>query len=73
MPNRVHKQPIDRLSAAESLLSLLAHLRSENVPRAERLAVANTEIEAAEQWLSAYMEFEAAQTQRPSLGRVKSA
>jgi hypothetical protein len=64
MSDPVHKQPIDRLSAADSVLSLLADLRPENIPREERLAVANTQIEATEQWLSAYMEFEAA---RPAL------
>jgi hypothetical protein len=68
MSNPVHKQPIDRLSAADSVLALLSHLRPENIPRGERLAVANTQIEATEQWLSAYMEFEAAQ---PALAFAK--
>lgn len=59
MPQRAHTQPIDRLSAAESVLSLLGGLSLANAPTQERMALATVQIEATEEWFSAYMELEA--------------
>ena len=65
MREHVPTQPIDRLSAADSVLSLLAALRGEKISPAERMAVANLQIETTEEWLSAYMQIEAASAKKP--------
>ena len=50
------KNPIDRLTAAESIATLLARLNVEKFPDEERLAVATAQIAAIDEWLAAYVE-----------------
>ncbi len=59
MARRNLTQPIDRLSAADSVLSLLGALKPERIPRDERIALANVQIEFGEEWFSASMELAA--------------
>lgn len=59
MQPRAHIQPIDRLSAADSVISLLSGLKAETISPDERMAVATVQLEAAEEWLAAYMGIEA--------------
>ena len=58
------KQPIDRLSAAESVIELLGRLDVEKFPKEERLAVALVKIEALDQWLSAFLDMAGASGRR---------
>ena len=64
MPARVQSQPIDRLSSADSVLALLAGVGSGKLPPDERMALATVQIEAAEEWLAAFMEHEAVNAAR---------
>ena len=49
-------QPIDRMTAADSVLSLLGRLDVQKFPNEERMAVALVEIEAIDEWLAAYLD-----------------
>jgi hypothetical protein len=49
-------QPIDRMTAADSVLSLLGRLDVQKFPNEERMAVALVEIEALDQWFAAYLD-----------------
>ncbi len=53
------KQPLDRMTAADSLITLLGHLDVEKFPSEERMAVAIVQIEAIDEWLAAYLEMRA--------------
>ena len=46
-------QPIDAVSCAESLITLLDHLDLDRLPEEERAAVAKVQTEALENWLTA--------------------
>ena len=50
------KSPIDRMTAAESVATLLSHLNVEKFPPEERMAVATVQIAAIDDWLAAYLE-----------------
>ena len=49
-------QPIDRMTAADSVLSLLGQLDLRKLPSEERMAVAIVEIKALDEWLAAYLD-----------------
>ncbi len=49
-------QPIDRMTAADSVLSLLGQLDVRKLPSEERMAVAIVEIKALDEWLAAYLD-----------------
>jgi len=53
------KQPLDRMTAADSLITLLGHLDVEKFPSEEQMAVAIAQIEAIDEWLAAYLEMRA--------------
>jgi len=50
------RNPIDRLSAADSMIALLGRLNTDRFPPEERMAVATTQVEAIDEWLAAYLE-----------------
>ena len=50
------KQPIDRMSAAESIATILGRLNIEKFPHEERMAVAAAQIAAIDEWLDAFLE-----------------
>ena len=50
------KNPIDRMTAAESVATLLSRLNVEKFPTEERMAVAKVQIAAIDDWLAAYLE-----------------
>ena len=52
-------QRIDPLTAADSVIALLGDLNTDKFSPDERIAVANVQVEAAEEWLAAYLEAEA--------------
>ncbi len=52
-------QRIDPLTSADSVIALLGALSTDRFPPDERIAVANVQVEAAEEWLAAYLEAEA--------------
>ena len=54
-------KPIDRLSSADSVITLLGRLNVEPFPPEERMAVAQLQVEAIEEWLAAYLDGGAAQ------------
>ena len=56
MRESMHKNPIDRLSHADSVIALLGGLDIERFPTDERIAVASLQVEAIEEWLAAYLE-----------------
>jgi hypothetical protein len=49
-------QPIDRMTAADSVLSLLGRLDVQKFPNEERMAVALVEIETLDEWFAAYLD-----------------
>jgi hypothetical protein len=49
-------QPIDRMTAADSVLALLGRLDVQKFPTDERMAVALVEIEAIDEWFAAYLD-----------------
>jgi hypothetical protein len=49
-------KPIDRLSSADSMITLLGRLNVEPFPPEERMAVARLQVEAIEDWLAAYLD-----------------
>jgi hypothetical protein len=59
-----HRQPIDRLTAAESVIELLGRLNVEKFPREERMAVALVRTEALDEWLSAFLDMSAPRGRR---------
>ena len=59
-----HKQTIDRLTAAESVIELLGRLDVEKFPKEERMAVALVKIEALDEWLSAFLDMAAPRGRR---------
>ena len=50
------RNPIDRMTAAESVATLLGRLNVEKFPTEERMAVATVQIAAIDDWLAAYLE-----------------
>ncbi len=48
--------PIDRITCAESMITLLGRLNVDRFPPEERMAVARVQVEAIDDWLAAYME-----------------
>ena len=50
------KNRIDRMTAAESVATLLSRLNVEKFPTEERMAVATVQIAAIDEWLAAYLE-----------------
>jgi mono/diheme cytochrome c family protein len=50
------KQPIDRMTAAESIATILGRVNVEKFPYEERVAAATAQIAAIEEWLDAYLE-----------------
>ena len=50
------KNPIDRMTAAESVATLLSRLNVDKFPTEERIAVATVQIAAIDDWLAAYLE-----------------
>jgi len=50
------KHPIDRMAAAESIVTILGRLNVERFPAEERMAVAKVQIAAIDEWLEAYLE-----------------
>ena len=50
------KIEIDRLSRADSVITLLGRLNVERFPPEERMAVARLQVEAIDEWLAAYLE-----------------
>ena len=54
------KNPIDRMTAAESVATLLSRLNVEKFPTEERMAVATVQIAAIDDWLAAYLEMRGA-------------
>ena len=54
-----HKQSIDRLTAAQSVLELLGRLDVRKFPPEERMDVAIVEIKALDEWLAAYLDIAA--------------
>jgi hypothetical protein len=67
MAARTHAQTIDKLTAADSVLSLLNALRSERLPPAERMAIARAQIEAVEEWLAAFLDVKSTRSARPAV------
>ena len=59
MQRAQHRYPIDRMSAAESVLALIGRLDVEKFPPEERMAVAIVEIEAIDEWLAACLAVDA--------------
>ena len=59
-----HRQPIDRLSAAASVIDLLDRLDVEKFPNEERMAVALVRVEALDEWLSAFLDLTAPRRRR---------
>lgn len=59
-----HRQPIDRLSAAASVIDLLDRLDVEKFPKEERMAVALVRVEALDEWLSAFLDMTAPRGRR---------
>jgi hypothetical protein len=53
------KNPIDRMTAAESVATLLSRLNVDKFPTEERMAVATVQIAAIDEWLAAYLEMRA--------------
>jgi hypothetical protein len=49
----MHKQSIDRLTAAQGVLELLGRLDVRKLPSEERMAVAVVEVKALDEWLAA--------------------
>ncbi len=47
------KMDIDRLSRADSVITLLGRLNVERFPPEERMAVARLQVEAIDEWLAA--------------------
>ena len=47
---------IDRLSAAECVATLLGRVNIDGFPLPERIAVANLQVAAIEEWLAVYLE-----------------
>ncbi len=50
------KSEIDRLTRADSVITLLGRLNVERFPPVERMAVARLQVEAIDDWLAAYLE-----------------
>ena len=67
MATRTHARTIDRLSAADSVLSLLGALRAERLPPDERMAVATGQLEAVEEWFAAFVDVESADPAHPAV------
>jgi hypothetical protein len=59
-----HKNPIDRMSHADSVMALLGRVNVNNFPGEERIAIATVQVEALDEWLAADLENSAA---RPPL------
>ena len=53
MTDRRATQPIDPLTCAESVITLLDHLHIEKLPAEERAALAAVQTQALEEWLTA--------------------
>ena len=65
------RHPIDRMAAAESVVSILGRLNVDKFPAEERMAVASVQIAAIDEWLDAYLERRgAAQRQNGSPRRL---
>jgi hypothetical protein len=60
-------QPIDRMTAADSVLTLLGRLDVQKLPNEERMAVALVEIETIDEWLAAYLDVAVPQGRRVQL------
>jgi len=56
------RHPIDRMSAADSIATILGRLDVERFPLGEQLAVATMQVAAIEEWLAAYLEAKGAET-----------
>ena len=56
MGSAAHKNPIDRISHADSVMSLLSRLNVAAFPGEERIAVATVQVEALDEWLAADLE-----------------
>ena len=56
MQSAVHKNQIDRLSQADSVITLLGRVNVENFRAEERIAVATAQVEAIDEWLAAYLD-----------------
>ena len=56
MGTGAHKNPIDRLSHADSVLALLSRVNVQNFSGDERIAVATVQVEALDDWLAADLE-----------------
>jgi hypothetical protein len=54
------KHPIDRMAAAESIVTILGRLNVDKFPAVERMAVASVQIAAIDEWLDAYLDNRAA-------------
>lgn len=52
-------QRIDPLTSADSVIALLGALNTAKFSPDERIAVASVQLEAADEWLGAYLEAEA--------------
>ena len=65
------KHPIDRMAAAESIVTILGRLNVDKFPAEERMAVASVQIAAIDDWLDSYLEKRgAAQRQHGSPRRL---
>jgi hypothetical protein len=53
MKDRRATQPIDTLTCAESVITLLNHLHIDKLPEEERAALALVQTQALEEWLTA--------------------
>lgn len=56
MATAAHKNPIDKMSHADSVMALLSGLNIVNFPGDERIAVAAVQVEALDEWLAADLE-----------------
>ena len=59
-------KPMDRLSCADSVITLLGRLNVERFPPEERMAVARLQVEAIDDWLAAYLDDVAAGRPEPA-------
>lgn len=50
------RNAIDRMTHADSVITLLARLDVEHFPPDERMSVATVQVEAIEEWLAAYLD-----------------
>ena len=70
MGSAAHKNPIDRMSRADSVMALLSCLNVASFPGDERIAVATVQVEALDEWLAADLEN---LTARAPIGRHSAA